>query len=106
MKVTPREAPEGTVFSFTGRGWRPNRRVTAVFGAYCRPGEACIAIAYIARLRTDDEGRFRFRLRAGPERKTDEERGIRAGGKPTFSQRARTRIVRRKPHYRVIVPQR
>jgi hypothetical protein len=75
------------VFRFTGRDWRPNRRVTATFGVYCRPGEVCIAIAYLVRPRTDERGRFAFRLRAGQERPRDDERGIRSGSAPTFSQR-------------------
>jgi hypothetical protein len=41
MSVKPHEGPEGSVFTFKGRSWRPNRRVTATFGVYCRPGEAC-----------------------------------------------------------------
>jgi hypothetical protein len=105
MSVEPGAAPEGSVFRFEGRRWRPNRRVTVTFGAYCRPHEACPAIAYIARLRTNRRGRFVFRLRAGQERPGDERKHIRAGGTPTFSQRARNgRTVSRIPRYRVIVP--
>jgi hypothetical protein len=104
VSVKPREAPEGTVFVFRGRGWRPNRHVTATFGAYCRPGEACIDIAYFARLRTGDRGGFRFRLRAGAERAGDDGHGIRSGSSPIFSQRAHGRTVRRQPRYHVIVP--
>ena len=105
MSVSPREAPEGSVFRFTGRGWRPNRRVTATFGVYCRPDEACIAIAYIVRLRTDATGRFVFRLRAGAEQAGDDERRIHSGSAPSFSQLTRSgRTVTRRPRYRVIVP--
>jgi hypothetical protein len=108
MSVEPREAPEGSVFRFTGRGWRPNRRVRVSFGAYCRPDEACIAVLYTALLMTGSRGRFSFRLRAGQERAGDEERGIRSGGQPTFQQRVGRpgyrRTVSRRPRYRVILP--
>ena len=103
MSVKPREGPEGSVFTFRGRGWRPNRRVSVTFGAYCRPGEACIAIAYFARVRTGVHGGFRFRLRAGQEQPGDDADGIRAGGQPTFAQRAGGRTVKRRPRYRVTV---
>ena len=105
MSVKPAAGPEGSVFRFEGRGWRPNRRVTATFGAYCRPNEACIAIAYFANVRTNGHGGFVFRLRAGAERRGDDDAGIRSGGRPTFSQRARSgRMVSRTPRYRVILP--
>jgi hypothetical protein len=105
MSVEPREGPEGTVFRFRGRHWRPERRVTATFGVYCRPGQACIAIAYVVRLRTDATGKFAFRLRGGPARPGDDEKGIRSGSPPTFTQRARDGgIVTRRPRYRVILP--
>ena len=105
MSVKPHEGPEGSVFTFKGRGWRPNRRVTATFGVYCRPGEVCIDIAYIARVHTGPHGGFIFRMRAGQEQPGDEAAGIRAGGRPTFSQKRRDgRLVRRSPHYDVIVP--
>ena len=104
MSVKPHQAPEGTVFTFVGRHWQPNRRVTVMFGAYCRPGEACIAIAYLARVRTGAHGGFRFRLRGGPEQPGDEQAGIRSGGRPTFSQRVGGRTVERQPRYTVIVP--
>ena len=104
MSVEPREGLEGSVFRFRGRGWRPDRRVTATYGVYCRPDEACIEIAYIVKLRTDRRGRFSFRLRAGEERPGDSEHGIHAGGDPTFSQSTRKHTVSRKPRYRVILP--
>jgi hypothetical protein len=104
MSVEPREGPEGSVFRFRGHGWRPNGRVAATYGVYCRPNEACIEIAYIVRLRTDRRGRFAFRLRAGDDQPDDAERGIHAGDDPTFSQRTRTRTVSRTPRYRVIMP--
>ncbi len=104
MRVEPREGVEGSVFRFTGRGWRPQRRVTVEFGAYCRPDEACPAIGYVGFLRTDSRGRFTFRLRAGSERTEDAERRIASGGHPRFSQRLRHRTVARAPRYRVIVP--
>jgi hypothetical protein len=109
MSVEPREGPEGSVFRFTGRGWRPNRRVRATFGAYCRPDEACIAIAYIVRLYADRTGRFAFRLRAGAARPGDHAKGIHSGARPSFAQRVvipgrRSRTVTRQPRYRVILP--
>lgn len=104
MSVEPREGPEGSVFRFRGHGWRPDRRLTATYGVYCRPDEACIEIAYIVRLRTDRHGRFSFRLRAGEERPGDAEHKIHAGGDPTFSQSNRKHTVSRKPRYRVILP--
>jgi hypothetical protein len=106
MSVEPGAAPEGSVFRFEGRGWRPNRRFRAVFGAYCRPHEACILIAYELTLRTNRHGGFVFRLRAGQERRGDDEKGIHAGGRPVFSQRAKSgRMVKRTPRYRVILPE-
>jgi hypothetical protein len=102
MSVKPGEARQGSVFTFTGRHWRPNRRVTATFGVYCPPGVACIAIAYIVRVRTGDRGGFTFRLRAGEERSGDAQKGIHAGGNPTFFQRVGDRTVKRQPRYRVI----
>lgn len=105
MSVHPHEGPEGSVFTFKGRGWRPNRRVTATFGVYCPPGQACIDIAYIARLHTGPHGGFIFRLRAGQEQPGDAAAGIRAGGHPTFSQKRRDgRLVRRSPRYHVVAP--
>ena len=108
MTVDPREGPEGSVFRFTGRGWRPGRKVKAYFGPYCRPDDACPAIAYIAFLRTDGRGRFTLRLRAGAERPRDDDRGISAGAHPRFTQRVgrppHRRTVARAPRYRVIVP--
>ena len=104
MKVEPRVGEEGSVFRFTGRGWRPRRRVTVDFGAYCRPEEACPLIGYHGLLRTNREGRFTFRLRAGSEQPGDDERRIRSGAGPSFAQRLRERRVIRAPRYRVIVP--
>jgi hypothetical protein len=105
MTVEPREGHEGSVFRFEGRRWRPNRRVGVIFGVYCPPGAACIDIAYFVRLRTDGRGRFTFRLRAGQEQSGDEERGIFAGGGPSFSQRsAAGKRITRVPRYTVIVP--
>jgi hypothetical protein len=105
MSVRPAEGPEGSVFRFEGRDWRPNRRVTVTYGPYCRPEDACPAIAYIGRLRTNRDGRFVFRLRAGQERRGDARRGIHSGSRPAFSQRARSgRTITRSPRYRVILP--
>ena len=100
MTVEPREGPEGGVFRFTGGHWRPNRRVTVTYGAYCRPDEACIAILYVGHVRTNRRGGFAFRLRAGQEEPGDAGRRIHSGGRPTFSQRG----VSRSPRYRVIRP--
>jgi hypothetical protein len=104
MTVRPAEAPEGSVFTFRGRHWRPNRRMRVTFGPYCRPDEACPAIAYLGRLRTNGRGRFVFRLRAGAEQEGDREARIHSGHGPRFEQRARTRTVSRSPRYRVILP--
>ncbi len=103
MSVEPRSGPEGSVFRFEGRRWRPERRVTVYFGPYCRPDEACPAIAYTGRLRTDERGRFTFKLRAGTARPGDAERRIASGGKPLFTQKLGDREVSRAPRYRVIV---
>jgi hypothetical protein len=104
MSVEPRSGPEGSVFRFEGRGWRPERRVTVHFGPYCRPDEACPAIAYIGRVRTDGRGRFTFRLRAGASRPGDAERRIVSGGRPLFTQQVGEREVTRSPRYRVTIP--
>ena len=97
MSVEPRQGPEGSVFRIQGRGWQPRKRVEVVYGVYCRPDEACIEIAYFARVRTDRRGRFTFRARAGQPQAGDEDRKIRSGSGFTFSQRT----VTRKPRYRV-----
>jgi hypothetical protein len=104
MSVEPRSGPEGSVFRFTGRGWRPERLVRVNFGAYCRPDQACIDILYTALLPTDGSGRFTFRLRAGRERPRDAGRGIRSGGRPTFLRRVRGVTVSRRPRYTVVLP--
>jgi hypothetical protein len=104
MSVEPRTGPEGSVFRFQGRKWRPDRRVTVYFGAYCRPDEACPAIAYMGWVRTDDRGRFRFKLRAGTSRPGDAERRIVSGGRPLFTQKAGGREVSRAPRYTVTIP--
>jgi hypothetical protein len=101
MAVEPREAPEGSVFRFEGRGWKPRKRVQVVYGVYCRPDEVCIDIAYVAHVRTDRRGRFTFRARAGQAQAGDRDRNIHSGSGFTFSQRA----VTRKPRYRVILPE-
>jgi hypothetical protein len=108
MSVTPSEGPEGTVFTFKGRHWLANRRMTAGFGLYCSPGVACPALAQVVELRTGKRGGFRFQLRAGPEQDGDRENGIHSGSEPSFSQRIgrrdRHRFVIRSPRYRVILP--
>jgi hypothetical protein len=101
MSVEPREGPEGSVFRIQGRGWQPRKRVRVFYGVYCRPQDACIEIAYIARVRTDRHGRFTFRVRAGQPQADDENRHIHAGSGFTFSQRT----VTRRPRYRVILPE-
>jgi hypothetical protein len=109
MTVRPAEAPEGSVFTFRGREWRPNRRARVTFGVYCRPDEACPAIARVGFLRTNARGRFVFQLRAGAEQDGDREAGIQSGSAPTFDQRVRirgrARTVSRSPRYRVILPE-
>jgi hypothetical protein len=101
MAVEPHEAPEGSVFRFEGRGWKPRKRVQVVYGVYCRPGEVCIRIAYVAHVRTDGRGRFTFRARAGEAQAGDRERKIVSGAGFMFSQRT----VTRRPRYQVIVPE-
>ncbi|HEX6582523.1 MAG TPA: hypothetical protein VF056_02900 [Thermoleophilaceae bacterium] len=100
MSVEPREGPEGSVFRIRGRSWRPNRRVEVVYGAYCRPDQACPAIAFLGHVRTGRTGGFTFRVRAGQPQPGDDERKITAGSGFTFSQRT----VTRRPNYRVILP--
>jgi hypothetical protein len=96
------------VFTFKGRHWLPDRRVTAGFGLYCRPDVACPALAELVTLRTGRRGGFRFQLRAGPEQDGDRANGIHSGTAPSFSQRVgkrdRNRYVIRSPRYRVILP--
>jgi hypothetical protein len=108
MSVEPRQGPEGSVFRIKGRAWRPNRRVEVVYGVYCRPDMACIAIAYIARLRTNNSGGFTFRVRAGQAQPGDRDRKITSGSGFTFSQWLGTpnqsHLVRRRPRYQVILP--
>jgi hypothetical protein len=108
MSVEPREGPEGSVFRITGRGWRPSRRVSVIYGVYCRPDQPCIEIAYFARLRTNSRGGFTFRVRAGQPRPNDRERRIFAGSGFTFSQwvgkPSDRRVVRRRPRYRLVLP--
>jgi hypothetical protein len=88
------------VFRLEGRGWLRRKRVTVVYGPYCRPDEACPAIAYIGHIRTTRRGRFTFRVRAGRAQPGDKERNIHPGSAFRFSQRTVTRA----PRYRVIVP--
>jgi hypothetical protein len=104
MSVEPHSGPEGSVFRFEGRRWRPDRRVTVYYGPYCRPDEACPAIAFIGRVRANERGRFTFRLRAGAARPGDAERRIASGGHPLFTQRSGGREVSRTPRYRVTIP--
>jgi hypothetical protein len=101
MTVEPREAPEGSVFRFEGRGWNPRKRVEVTYGVYCRPDQPCIAIAILDHVRTDRHGRFTFRARAGEAQAGDQERNIHSGSGFTFSQRT----VTRRPRYRVILPE-
>jgi hypothetical protein len=104
MSVRPNEGPEGSVFTFKGRHWRPDRRVTVTYGPYCRPDEACPAIAYLGRVRTGDHGGFTLRLRAGAEQRGDRAQHIHSGMGPRFSQRVNRRTVNRAPRYRVLLP--
>jgi len=106
MAVEPHAGPEGSVFRFEGRGWRPQRRVEVVYGVYCRPDEVCIEVAYFAHVRTDRHGRFSFRARAGQAHAGDSDHKIVSGSGFTFSQRtASHRTITRKPRYRVILPE-
>jgi hypothetical protein len=108
MSVEPREGPEGSVFRIRGHGWRPRKRVEVHYGPYCRPDQACPAIAYLGHVRTNCRGRFTFRVRAGQAQPGDRDRKITSGsgfgftqwlGKPHESHR-----VQRVPRYRVILP--
>jgi len=101
MSVEPRQGREGSVFRLEGRGWRPQKRVSVVYGVYCPPEAACIEIAYFARVRTDRRGRFTFRVRAGQAQAGDRDRKIHSGSGFTFSQGT----VTRKPRYGVILPE-
>jgi hypothetical protein len=105
ITVDPRTGPEGSVFVFRGTKWRPDRRMRVNYGVYCRPGEACPAVALVALLRTNERGRFTFRLRAdGDWVDDDEDTRIRSGGHPTFRQRASGRTISRTPRYEVTIP--
>ena len=86
MDTRPRPGRGGP--GAAGRGRRPRRRVV---------------VHYIGRLRTNRRGAFVFRLRAGPARPGDAERGIAAGARPSFHQRTRHGSVTRAPRYRVTV---
>jgi hypothetical protein len=108
MSVEPRVAGEGSVFRITGRDWRPRRHVRVTYGAYCRPGQPCILVLHSVRRRTDRQGRFTFRIRAGQPELGDAERGITSGSGFTFSQwlgkPGGSHLVQRRPRYRVILP--
>jgi hypothetical protein len=108
MSVEPRQGPEGSVFRIKGRGWRPGRRVEVVYGVYCRPDQACIAIAYVTHLRTNRRGGFSFRVRAGQAQPGDRDRRIAPGSGFTFSQWLgkpnESHLVQRRPRYQVILP--
>jgi hypothetical protein len=104
ISVEPRTGPEGSVFVFQGRRWRPERRVRVDYGVYCRPDEACPEIALAAVTRTDERGRFRFRLRADGDWVAGEQRRVHSGASPTFRQRARGRTIARTPRYQVTIP--
>ena len=71
--------------------------MSVIFGAYCRPVEACIAIAYFARLRTNAAGASCSGARRPGPAGRPEDRRIRSGSGFTFTQRT----VTRKPRYRV-----
>jgi hypothetical protein len=99
MSVTPAQGTVGeTVFRFKGSGWRPRARVTAFFGPYCEPTEACPAIAQLVRFRTNRRGGFVFRFRDGDPQAGDAERHIYAGSHgPAFEQ-----LVGKPPHRRLV----
>jgi hypothetical protein len=105
IEVEPASGPEGSVFVFRGTKWRPERRVRVNFGAYCRPGEACPAIGFTGLIRTNERGRFTFRLRAdGDWMDDDADTRVPSGGHPSFQQRARGRTITRTPRYEVTIP--
>jgi hypothetical protein len=109
MSVTPASGTvDQTVFRFSGRNWRPNRRVEVFFGPYCAPEQVCPAIAEFVRLRTNSRGGFVFRFREGHAQPGDEGQHIHSGsGVLTFQQivgrRPHTRYLRRQPRYDVTV---
>ena len=67
--VTPDPAlvrSPGTVYVYRGRGWPRRTRISAQYGSYCPPtADACFGVGNGISFRTDDKGRFIFRLRYG-----------------------------------------
>jgi hypothetical protein len=71
---------------FKGRGWRPRRRVVAVYGTFCG-GTECDDEGAISRIRTNRQGRFEFKLRGAPPKRGDRAARIASGDGPaTFEQ--------------------
>jgi hypothetical protein len=64
-----------------------------------------LLFAFTALIRTNERGRFSFRLRADGDWTDDDERTrIRSGGHPSFHQRVRGRTISRTPRYEVTIP--
>jgi hypothetical protein len=108
--VEPKSGDTKTVFKFSGRGWRPNRRVEALHGLYCRvqqePKVVCQPAGIVERFRANKRGRFVFRFRNGPGVLDPDDippPAAQGGGPVTFSQwRGRpyhSKRVRRRPLY-------
>jgi hypothetical protein len=108
VSVTPSTGDPETVFVFRGRGWVPNRRMSASYGVSCRtePGETphpCILPLLHTNFKTNDHGRFVFRFRNGPRPLKEVPPPRSSGGGPvTFRQyHKRGRAIKRTPRYLV-----
>jgi hypothetical protein len=118
VSVEPEDGDTHTVYTFSGRGWRPSHPVEALYGKYCQPTEEiarpskpvreCVDIGYFERFRTDKHGRFTFRFRNGPgPRRPKDIPSPRAqgGGGVRFEQWSgksyRSKLIRRTARYRV-----
>lgn len=106
VSVTPSTGDPETVFVFRGRGWVPNRRMSASYGVSCRtePGQPpamCVTILLFTELKTNEHGRFVFRFRDGPFPVTEGPRPRASGGGPvTFTQyNKKGRPIKRTPSY-------
>jgi hypothetical protein len=71
---------------FKGRGWRPRRRVVAVYGTFCG-GTECDDVGVLSRIRTNRQGRFEFKLREASPKRGDRAARVASGDGPvTFEQ--------------------
>jgi hypothetical protein len=110
VSVEPKNGDTETVFTFSGRGWRPKRKVEAQYSVYCRiqqePKVVCKPVGLVKRLRADKRGHFVFRFRNGPGKLDPNDippPSAQGGGPVRFSQwRGRpyhSKRIRRKPLY-------